>query len=408
MSGAGDRRLPGGPVGYLSLLRSPYVLRLLTGTLIGRLPGGMAILAIPLVLRHSGASYGLVGLASGAFAAAAAVGGPLLGRSVDRIGQTRVLVPTAVLGGGGFLLIGAAPHRAPVVLAGAVLAGAATPPLEPCLRVLWPHIVAPELVEKAYAVDSGSQELIFVGAPLIVTGMVALASPVSALWVAAALGALGVLVVVTAPPSRAYRAPVRSADWLGPLRSPGLVVLFAGLIGTGAAIGSLNVLVVRYAEQHQVPGGAGTLLALNAAGALGGAVGYGLLRWNLPLHRRALLLAAGLTASYTLVCLLPAPPVMAVLMVVSGLFLAPLLTVSFVLVGSLAPAGTATEAFAWLVTVFTTGTAIGSAVVGMLLDRATPAWAASCGGFATAATVIVLLAGRRALAGRAVPAGVTG
>ncbi|NJC72335.1 MFS transporter [Planosporangium thailandense] len=386
-------------MGYLSLLRSPFVLRLLAGTLIGRLPTGMGLLAVPLVLRHARASYGLVGLASGALAISAAVGGPLLGRLVDRIGQPRVLLPTAVLAGGGFLLIGAAPHSPPVVLTGAVLAGAATPPLEPCLRVLWPHIVAPDLVEKAYAMDSGAQELIFIGAPLIVTGMVALASPASALWLAALLGLLGVLVVATAPPSRNYRAPERSADWLGPLRSRGLVVLFAGLIGTGGAIGSLNVLVVRYAEQHRVPAGAGGLLALNAAGALCGAVGYGLIRWTMSMRARALLLAAGLMTSYAMVGLRPAPSAMAVLMVVTGLFLAPMLTVSFVLVDRLAPPGTITEAFAWLVTVFTTGSAVGAAVVGVLLDRAAPVWASSCGGIATAATVVVLLVGRRTLVG---------
>ncbi len=387
-------------MGYLSLLRSAYVARLLIGTLVGRLPSAMAILAIPLALRHVGASYGFVGVAAGTFAVSSAVGGPLLGRLVDRVGQPRVLLATAMLAGAGFLLIGAAPEHRAGVIAGAVLAGAATPPLEPCLRVLWPALVPAARLEMAYAVDSGSQELIFVGAPLLVAGLAAVAFPALALWVAAALGAVGVLVVASAAPSRQYRAPERSPDWLGPLRSRGLVVLFLGLVGTGLAIGTLNVLVVYYAERHHIAGGAGTLLALNAAGALAGAIGYGLVRWRMPLPSRALLLAVGLVIGYGLLALLPAPPLMVVLMLVTGLFFAPLLTVSFVLVGQLAPPGTTTEAFAWLITVFTSGMAVGAAVVGAILERGTPGWAGSFGGLATAVSVFVLFAGRRQLRGQ--------
>ncbi|SCL18571.1 MFS transporter [Micromonospora inyonensis] len=387
-------------MGYLELLRATHVLRLLTGTLTGRLPSAMATLAIPLALREAGASYGFVGIATGTFAIATAVGGPLLGRAVDHVGQPKVLVPTAVLAGMGFTLIGVVPGKPAWVLVGAALAGVATPPLEPCLRVLWPRILPAARLDRAYALDAGAQELVFVGAPLMVAGTVAVTFPAMALWLAALLGALGVLIVVTAAPSREYRAEERAAHWLGPLRSRGLVVLLTGLVGTGVAIGTLNVLVIFYAEQHRLPGGAGTLLALNAAGALVGALGYGALRWEMPLPRRGLLLAGGMTIGYGLLILLPAPPLMAVLMILTGLFLAPLLTVSFVLVDRLAPPGTVTEAFAWLITVFTSGIALGAAVAGAVIERASPTWAAVGGALATVGTVVVLLAGRNTLAGR--------
>ncbi|MCC5576707.1 MFS transporter [Microtetraspora sp. AC03309] len=387
---------------YLSLLRGPYVTRLLVGTLVGRLPSAMAALAIPLVLRQSGATYGLIGLVVGAFAIAAAVGGPLLGRLVDRAGQVPVLVPSAAVAGAGLIAIAVAPSESAIVFAGAVLAGAATPPLEPCLRALWPHIVAPGRLESAYALDSASQELVFVGGPLIVAGCVAAGSPIGALWVGALLGALGVLVVVTAPPTRRWRAPARSADWLGPLRSRGLVLLLGSLTGVGVAIGTLNVLVVSYAEQHPVPGGAPTLLALNAGGALIGGLGYGAVRWSSSLPRRTLLLTVGLAGAYALLCLVPSPLYMAGVMIVTGLFLAPVLTATFVLVGELAPAGTVTEAFAWLVTLMTAGMALGSTAVGTVLERASESWAASCGVVGASVSVLALLVGQRRLSAESI------
>ncbi|MEV4362968.1 MFS transporter [Nonomuraea sp. NPDC049625] len=385
-------------MGYFSLLQAPYVTRLLLGTLAGRLPSAMAALAIPLVLRQAGASYDFVGLAAGAFAIAAAGGGPVLGRLVDRVGQVRVLVPAAVAAGAGLIAIAMAPSEPVAVVAGALLAGAATPPLEPCLRVLWPDLVPPARLESAYAMDSASQELVFVGGPLVVAGCVAAGSAAGALWVGALLGLLGVFVVATASPTRDWKAPVRSPDWLGPLRSRGLTVLLVSLTGVGAAIGGLNVLVVFYTEHRYVVGGAATLLALNAFGALVGGLGYGAVRWSSSPPRRTLLLTVGLAAAYALLCLVPSPPYMAGLMILTGLFLAPVLTAAFVLVGKLAPAGTVTEAFAWLVTLMTTGIALGSTAAGLVLEHATESWAASVGVLGVAVGVVVLAAGQRCLA----------
>ena len=383
---------------YVSLIGTPHVARLLVGAFVGRLPTGMAALAISLALRRAGAVYGFVGLAVGTYAIAVALGAPLLGRLVDRLGQPRVLVPTAVLAAAGFVAVALAPRVPAVVLLGAALAGVATPPIEPAVRVLWPRIVPADRVQAAYALDSAVQELIFVSGPLVVAGCVALGSPVGALWVAAALGALGVAVVTSTAPSRAWRAQHRSTDWLGPLRHTGLAVLLVALSGMGFAIGTFNVLVVSYAEGHRLPGGAATLLTLNATGALLGVLGYGAVTWRAAAATQALSCAAGLTLAYGLLPLLPAPPVMAVLVLLTGVFFAPLLTVTFALIGELAPPGTTAEAFAWLVTLFGLGNSLGSAVAGIVLQHAGQRWAAACAGLGAGACLVVLALAFRLLA----------
>ncbi|GAA2980365.1 MFS transporter [Streptomyces flavovirens] len=295
---------------YLHILRRPSVFRLLTGSWVGRLPSAMAALAVPLALRDAGASYGFVGLAAGTFALSAAVGAPLVGRLIDRRGQTLILLITAVLAAAGFITIALTPDQWALVLLGAAVAGAATPPLEPCLRTLWPGLVPPDDLESAYALDSSAQELVFVAGPLVVAGTVAVVSPAAVLWVQAALGIVGVLVVATAGPSRRWRTEVRSTDWLGPLRERGLVLLLACLAGVGFAIGTLNILVVHYAEQRTFFGGSPGLLALHAAGSLAGVLVYGAVRWKVPLPRRALALALGLLTGYGLLIFLPPPPLM--------------------------------------------------------------------------------------------------
>lgn len=391
-------------MGYLTLLRLPFITRLLAGSLVGRLPGGMSILMIPLALRRSGLDYGFVGVASGTLAVAAAVGGPVLGRLVDRVGQVKVLVPAAAGSGLGFVILALAPGNRAAVLVGVVLAGAAAPPLEPCIRILWPSLVPAERLASAYSLDSAAQELIFVSGPLVVAGCVAWASPVAALWLGAVLGAVGVLVVATARPVRRWRPEPREAHWLGPMRSPGLVVLLTSLIGLGIAIGTLNVVLVDYAEHHQLPGGAGTLMAVNAFGSLLGALAYGARTWRGSAPNHLLALRTGLGVSYALLLFVPAPPLMIAVMVVSGLCFAPSLTVLFMLTGELAPAGTATEAFAWLITLFSVGAATGSAITGFVVDHAGLSTAAVTAVAGVGAALAIQLAGRRFLAPDEAPA----
>ncbi|MGW2252341.1 MFS transporter [Kitasatospora sp. NPDC001660] len=359
-------------MGYLALLRAPHVSRLLFGTLLGRLPAGMTALVIALALREAGAPYGRIGLATAVYALAAAVGGPVLGRIVDLTGQPRVLVASAVVAGGGYALLALAPGSVLAAPVGAAIAGLAMPPLEPCLRSLWPAVVEEEQLDTAYAFDSASQQILYVAGPLAVAGIAGVFSPVAALWVAAGLGLAGALVVATTAPARAWRAPARghSAGLLGPLRSPGLVLLLIGLAGAGWAVGAQNVLFIAYAEHHAgaLPGGAGMLLALAALGGLLGALAYGAVRWRSGTGTRTWVMALVMAASYLPLVVLPAPYPMAGLAFVSGILLAPLLAAAFVLVAELAPIGTVTEAFAWLVTLFATGNSLGYAVSGNLAE----------------------------------------
>ncbi|MDH6111716.1 MFS family permease [Kitasatospora sp. MAP12-15] len=387
---------------YLALLGRPHVVRLLSSSLVGRLPGAMAALGIALTLRHAGYGYQLVGLTTGVFAAAGAIGGPMLGRLVDRTGQPRTLLFSSCLAAAGFALLAAAPGTPWAAVAGAAVAGAAAPPLEPCLRTLWPELVEPDDVESAYAVDAGAQELLFIAGPLVVAGIVVLAPARDTLWAAAVLGLVGSAGMATAAPSRAWAPAAKpvAPHWLGPLRSTGLLLLLVALVGSGVAVGTFNVFTVAYAEKHHLVGGAGTLLALSALGALVGALTYGAVGtsgWKASAPSKAVLLAAGMAGSYWLVALVPGPAGNCLLALLTGVFFAPLLTVSFGLVGELAPAGAVTEAFAWLVTFIGVGIALGAAVGGVVLSDGTLRIAAACGALGATLGAATLLAARTRL-----------
>ncbi|MFJ6382698.1 MFS transporter [Kitasatospora sp. NPDC092039] len=355
---------------YRAVLGSPHVARLLGGTLIGRLPTGMAPIAILLLVRAEHGPLALAGLLGALYGLTSAVGQPLLGRLVDRHGQAQVLLPATLVATAAFLALPCTgPVRHPVIAALTVLvAGLSTPPLEAGLRALWPHLL-PDAGRRrtALSLDSSTQGLVFVAGPLLATGFAAGSGAVSAMVATAALGLLGTGLVVTARPSRTWRPTEFTGEvhWTGPLRVPGLRVLFAALIGTGVALGAVNVLALSAAERHHAGWLAGVMPAALSIGSMLGGLAYGRHAWPGAPSRHLVAASVGFAAGW--LPLLPDPvPAVAVLgAVLPGTFLAPLLTASFLTVDRLAPYGESTEAFAWLIACIGVGQAAGTALASL-------------------------------------------
>ncbi|WP_328899370.1 MFS transporter [Streptomyces sp. NBC_00441] len=380
--------------GYLDILRTRHAARLLTGTLVGRLPNGTASIAIVLFVRAEGGSYSIAGVLAAVYGLATAVGQPLLGRAVDLYGQPRVQLPAAVVSALGMAVLAlAGTGSLPLAYAAVAVAGLFTPPLEGGLRALWPNVLGgEERVHRAYAMDAVAQEVMFTAGPLLVTLLVALWSPATALLVINAIGVLGALSVVLSEPSRAWRSAPREAHWLGALRSPGLLALLGSFFFVGLALGSITVAAMAYADDQGRESVYGWLMAALGLGALLGGVVYGARQWAGAPERRLRVIVALLAVGYLPLALTPGPVAMTVLAVLSGVFLAPAVACSFIVVDRHAPRGTVTEAFSWLVTTFGVGAAVGTAVAGPAVELGGTAWSFAVAGAGGVAALLVLLA----------------
>ncbi|MFF1403386.1 MFS transporter [Streptomyces sp. NPDC058294] len=386
--------------GYLEILRARHACRLLTGTLVGRLPNATAAIALVLFVRAEGGSYSLAGALAAVYGVANAVGQPVLGRLVDLYGQPRVQLPAAVLAAlsmTAFAFLGTG--SLPLAHATVAAAGLFAPPLEGGLRALWPSVLRREdQVHTAYAMDAIAQEIMFTAGPLLVTLCVSLWDERAALLVLNLLGVLGALSVVLSPPSRAWRSAPREAHWLGALRSPGLLALLAAFLFVGIALGSITVASVSYADGHGGDAVYGWLMAGLGLGALAGGSVYGARRWAGAPERRLTVLVALLAVCYLPLTLTPGTVAMVLLSVVSGVFLAPCIACAFIIVDRHAPAGTVTEAFSWLVTTFTVGASVGTGLAGPVVQAGGTLWGFALPGAAGAVSLLVLLATGRVLA----------
>jgi MFS family permease len=338
------------------------------------MPSGMGPLAIVLLVHGATGSYGHAGLVAGAFAVGQAVGGPLQGRLIDRAGQTAVLSVGGALFAGSFLALAATRgHTAPLVECGwAGLAGVAYPPLGPVVQAVWAATFVGARLQMAYAFQATVQEAIFIGGPLLVSGLVTWSSAAVAVAAAAGLSLVGTIGFVTSPRSLRWTARRPAADWAGPLRAGGVRTLVAlhGLVAVAFAF--MQVAAAAYAADQGDPGRSGVLLALWTSGSLVGGLLNGSRVWRSPPERRLRWLLAVLAVAFAPPALTPGVYGLAGLMFVAGLPIAPALGCAYALVERLAPPGTLTEAFTWIGSGFLLGLSLGSSAAGVTADHYGP------------------------------------
>uniref|UniRef100_A0AAU2K173 MFS transporter n=1 Tax=Streptomyces sp. NBC_00049 TaxID=2903617 RepID=A0AAU2K173_9ACTN len=382
------------PATYGAVLGSRHVVRLLGGTLTGRLPNGMVPVGLVLWITGAGGSLAFAGLLAALYGLASGLSQPIKGRLMDRYGQTRVSAP-AVLFNSGCLAslpwIGASGH--PVAVTSAVgFAGLLTPPLESGLRALWPTAL-PDLGRRrvVQALDTGSQGLLYIVGPLLASWLATTYGPDMALTATAALTLVGTAVVLTAAPSRTWQ-PATTGGTVGGgrLASTGLVLLFTALAGTGFALGAMNVWAAGMATTHGMAMLSGMLPAAFSTGSVLGGLIYARRTWPGTTTTQLLATAALFAFGWMPLLAQPGPRAAIALAVIPGLFLTLIITNGFHTVDTLAPASRTTEAYAWLILSVGTGQAAGTALAGALAERPYVLSALPAAGAATSLAILAL------------------
>ncbi|GAB3664675.1 MFS transporter [Actinocorallia lasiicapitis] len=360
---------------YLAVLGAPGAWRFLLPALLARLPFAMLQIGILLLVEWATGSYAWGGAASAAAAIAQAVIGPQTGRLADRHGQAKVLLPQVAVHA--FLLSGllilAQGKAAPLVLTFmACLAGATLPQVGSMVRARWAHLLGPDEVGTAFAVESITDELTFTIAPIILIAVATGASPVWALGVGLVLIVVGTVwfaAVRTGAP-----APVlhTGGGGTGVLRMRGVAVLAGALLAVGTVFGSLQVGITALTAELGRPGAAGLIYGTFSAGSMVGGLAYGALRWKSSLTRRMILLLVLLSAAVVLPLLAHSIGPMYGAAAVAGIVIAPCVITGYTLLDGLVPANVRTEAYTWLNGAIGLGIATGAAVGGQLVDAYGP------------------------------------
>jgi predicted MFS family arabinose efflux permease len=386
-----------------SIASRPGARRLFATSIIARLPPAMLSMGLLVHTQRLSGSFAAAGVVTGVYAIALGVGGPLLGKLVDRRGQTSVLLASATIAAtllAGIAVMPAGPPLAGLIALAAGI-GLATPPVGACLRTQLPALLPdPSTVRAAYALEASVVELTFVFGP-------PLALCIGALWSTGAALALAGIVLLGA--TAAFAAQPASRSWRpardgrrprgGSLRAPAMRTLVIVLIAVGMLLGADEVAVTAAAKTLDSTTAAAPLFAVWGAGSFIGGLLVTRLGGGGARNAGGLALLLGaLTAGH--LALIPVDGsilALATVLLFAGGAIAPTEASIYAMVDDATPAGTMTEAFAWLATAMAVGGAVGAASAGIVADLAGPAAAFGLAGGGGALAVLTTVLRSRTL-----------
>ena len=362
-------------------------------SVVARLP--MAMLSIGLLVHteHLTGSLAAAGIVAGAFALSLGVGGPLLGRLADRRGQTTVLIAGALVAGSALLVTAVLPVGAPLaaLVALAAALGLSAPPVGACLRAILPAVVGDgDALRTAYAAESAAIELTWVSGPPPSCWSRSRGPPAPR-W-------------PSPPPSwwpepRCSRPSPRRAPG-GPQRRPSAraaarcarrpCARSCSCSPLGVVFGTVEVAVVAAADALGSAAAAGPLLGIWGAGSLVGGVIAARMGGGARTGAGLALVLAALAAGHLALAAAAGSAVaLAAVLALAGATIAPTYASVYAMVDRAAPAGTVTEAFAWLNTAVAIGASAGAACAGAVADAAGPAPTFALAGAAGAAAALI-------------------
>jgi MFS family permease len=359
---------------YRTILRLPGAWQFTTAGFVARLPISMFGLGIVLLVADRTGSYGLAGTVSAAQVVAAAAVSPYGARLADRYGQARVVPALALLfclGTGLMVLAVESDQPTPVPHAAAMLAGAMMPQIGSNVRARWRHIITVRRqLDTAFALEAVVDEMIFVVGPVLVTVLATQVSPVVALATTAGLCLVGSLWLAS---QRATQPDVTGDEHGARVREPLgwrlLAPLVIVMIGLGGLFGGAEVVTVAFAKAEGSAAAAGWLLASMAAGSLIA----GLVTGAVTLRQRPAVRvrwgATALTASVAPLPFLPGLALVAAVLFLAGLAIAPTLVAAVSMVEQTVPPARLTEGIAWVTAGIVSGVAPGSAIAGVVVDE---------------------------------------
>ena len=359
---------------YRSVLRRGDVLSALVPYVFARLPLTMAPLALLLLTQQQTGSYHRAGLVCGAYAVAVAVAAPVLGRLVDRYGQSRVLLPAGVTHAAA--MVGAAVSASAnfyyLLLLAAVVAGASLPPVTACMRVLWTRLLPDESARQAgFAIDGVIVEVAELSGPLFVSLLLVIGRPATAVATAGLLMGLAAVAFRSTRASRDVPATgVHRSPW-GALAVRGVRRLLVVVACSTATIGAVEVAITAYARHHGGMSSSGVYIGVISVGGIVAGITFGGAgrsgrRHPVTVLAAMLLLSAAATAS---LAEWSAPAAVVASLFFFGSAVAIGVIIQLATMAAVVNDEIRTEAFTWGATANFVGLGLGTAVSGWMVDR---------------------------------------
>ncbi|MDR2374339.1 MAG: MFS transporter [Bifidobacteriaceae bacterium] len=373
---------------YLELLRIPGAAAFCGAALVARGGGSMTGIGVVMMVSAQYKSYALAGGVSAANVIAWAAGTAVLSNLVDRHGQRRVMLPSALTSAAALavlVVLGTLHTPSWTLFVPAVISGATGGAPGALVRARWNMVVKnSRQLHTAFSLESTLDELCFVIGPVTATFLATQVAPSAGLVAPVILGVGGSLwfysLRSTEPPaSRTKRVDgIGQGDLAGGLEAdvrklllamPGVVPVALVTMVVGGLFGVCDVTVVAATEDWGVKELSGVVLGAMSLGSAAGGLAYGSRNWVSSVARRWVILLGALAATCVLVLFADGPTQLGVVGFATGFTVAPTLINLNSLMQSLVPTHRLTEGLAWVGTSMGVGVSVGASLSGQLIDK---------------------------------------
>lgn len=372
---------------YIDLLKMPGVARVVLSQLTARFPFGMLSLAFLIHIEHIHNSYAAAGAVLGSLALGQALVGPITSRMMGIFGIRPVIISTIVVVCATVSVMALLPLPIWALMVLGLVAGASMPPIQPAVRTMYPKMVPSTKLTPLFSLDASAQEIIWILGPVITTFIAVQISSVTAILVSVAFFVFGGLWFLTSPVVGRVRIPRSKTRFGGVLKRPTVII--------STVVGLLLVASFAAVEAGVVAvfgnGGptAGWVLGIFALGSLFGGLAIGhreISSWSLTI--RMFVVAAGMIVAIFSTDFWW----LSITLFISGIGVAPALTVLFANVSATLKFSETAEAYAWIGSGQLIGVGVGSAIGGLSIDAFGPSAAIVVAAlFAGAGTIAALI-----------------
>jgi MFS family permease len=377
---------------YRGVLALPRVRSLVLVTLLARIPFGAASVALTLhVVLSLGGGFGAAGALGAALTLGGALGAPLTGRMTDRHGLRRTLVLTTLAQGAFWLMAPSLPYL--LLVPAAFFGGLLSLPLFSVSRQSLAALVPEDRRRTAYSLDSMAVEVSFMVGPAAgVLLSTQLSTRVALLAMGASMMVSGLLLYLLDPPVRSDaelreaegQAPVPRRQWI----TNRVVVVLVASAGAALVLSGTDIGIVATLRHAGELKWSGLVIAMWCCWSLAGGFVHGSLPRSLPA-----------LALMELLCVLTMPVglaghwwALALALIPAGVMCAPTIAATGELISRLAPAAVRGEAMGLHGSALTAGLALGAPLVGVVVDRSSPALGFAMAGAAGAVLGLIGLA----------------
>ena len=396
------------PNPYSEIFRAPGAKGFAAAGFLARMPMAMAPIGIVAMLSQAHGEYWLAGAVSATYALTNALLAPQISRLVDRLGQTRVLLPTTIIAVVAFSLLMLAVNQGwPIwTLYVTAFLAALMPSFPAMIRARWSELFRdrPEL-NTAFAFESAADELVYIAGASLSVGLSVALFPEAGMLASTAALAIGGLFFIAQRGTEPMPSAISDTTSGSAIRQRPVQIVTLALIFVGTIFATAEVSAVAITEALGEPGAASLVIGVYAAGSFVVGLIMGAMTIRMPMQRQ-LAIAVG-TVAITTIPLLFADTValLAFAVFASGIAISPTFITAFGLIERRVPAALLTEGITWVITGIGIGMALGAFLAGWVVDTygaRNGFWVSLIAGFLALATVLL---GQRQLGGTVLRSG---